>query len=91
MKKKQQPGRTMLFQKRPAPSICPKCGEFCTTCGKISLEHKFSLTFGHVPELYARTTTTNGDQDATAETPTAATATPAPGADENNDDPDDEQ
>ena len=39
----------------------------------------------HEPELYVRTTATNGDY----ETPTAATATTAPGADENDDDPDD--
>ena len=93
MKNKQQPGRTMLVQTRPTLSICSKCGECCTRCGNISLplvEHKFSLTFGHVPELYVRTTTTNCDQNATAETPTAATATPAPGADENDVDPDDE-
>ena len=40
-------------------------------------------------ECYTRTTSTNGEHDATAETPTSATATTAP-ADENDDDPDDE-
>ena len=41
------------------------------------MEHKFSLTSGHEPEPYARTTSTNGDHDALAETPTAKTATTA--------------
>ena len=54
------------------------------------MEHKFSLTSGHEPEPYVRTTATNGDHDALAETPTAETATTASGADDNNDDPDDE-
>ena len=54
------------------------------------MEHKFSLTSGHEPETYVRTTATNGDHDALSETPTAETATTASGADENADDPDDE-
>ena len=52
------------------------------------MEHKFSLTSGHEPEPYVRTTATNGDHDALAGTPSAETT--ASGADENDDDPDDE-
>ena len=54
------------------------------------MEHKFVLTSRHEPQPYGRTTTTNGEHDATAETPIAATATTASEADENDDDPEDE-
>ena len=54
------------------------------------MEHIISLTSGHEPEPYVRTTATNGDHDALEETPTAETATTASGADENDDDPDNE-
>ena len=54
------------------------------------MEHKFSLTSGHEPEPYVRTTATNGDHDPMTETLTASVATTTPGADENDDEPDDE-
>ena len=54
------------------------------------MEQKLSLTYGPEPELYVRTTETNGDHNALAETSTAETETTSSGADENDDDPDDE-
>ena len=93
MKRKQQPGSTMLVQTRRTASVCSKCGKCCTRCGNVSVplvEHKCSLTSSHEPEPNVWTTATNGDHDALAETPTTETATTASGTDENDDDQDDE-
>ena len=54
------------------------------------MEQKCSLTSGHEPEPYVRTTETNGDHNALAETSTAETETTSSGADKNDDDQDDE-